>query len=267
MPCRNMNNYIIWKKKSSRIFLFLAAFLAGGILAQIRERFCACGRDGELGTELSAGGGKAPVANVTIEEQPMTPGMHRIRRIRIYLTFDCGYENGNTEKILEALYITLRQLFAVENFLRDNPELIKRIVAEGHTVGNHTMHHPDMSKISFRIPISERNGRGGDAVPGDHRTGNDEILPPAAGKNIVLENLEDMQQLDIRRFSWSLAGVDWYQDQQPTKEEDFGSVSAHPSGAIVLLHNTSATNGTFWMSCYSEVGGTGIRSIVWAELS
>ena len=68
----------------------------------------------------------------------------------IYLTFDAGYENGNTPAILEALkkHNAKGTFFVVGNFLETSPELVKQMVVEGHTVGNHTWHHPEMSKIS-----------------------------------------------------------------------------------------------------------------------
>ena len=68
----------------------------------------------------------------------------------IYLTFDCGYENGNTAPILDALkkHNVHATFFVVGHYLESAPELVKRMVEEGHTVGNHTYHHPDMSKIS-----------------------------------------------------------------------------------------------------------------------
>lgn len=61
----------------------------------------------------------------------------------IYLTFDCGYENGNTEPILDALkkHDVKATFFVVGNFLETSPEIVKRMIAEGHTVGNHTYHH------------------------------------------------------------------------------------------------------------------------------
>ena len=70
----------------------------------------------------------------------------------IYLTFDAGYENGNTEPILDALkkHHAPAAFFLVGNYLETSPELVKRMVSEGHIVGNHTYHHPDMSKISSK---------------------------------------------------------------------------------------------------------------------
>ena len=70
----------------------------------------------------------------------------------ITFTFDAGYENGNLPAILDALknHQAVGTFFVVGNFLETSPELTKRMVAEGHIVGNHTYHHPDMSKISTK---------------------------------------------------------------------------------------------------------------------
>ena len=67
----------------------------------------------------------------------------------IYLTFDAGYENGCTAKILDTLqkHNVKAAFFLVGNYIERNADLVRRMAEEGHTVGNHTMHHPDMSKI------------------------------------------------------------------------------------------------------------------------
>ena len=68
----------------------------------------------------------------------------------IYLTFDSGYENGCTAKILDVLkkHDVKAAFFLVGNYMEKNADLVRRMVKEGHIVGNHTMHHPDMSRIS-----------------------------------------------------------------------------------------------------------------------
>ena len=68
----------------------------------------------------------------------------------IYLTFDAGYENGCTAKILDVLqaHQVPAAFFLVGNYIEKNADLVRRMVEEGHIVGNHTMHHPDMSKIA-----------------------------------------------------------------------------------------------------------------------
>ena len=96
--------------------------------------------------------GKRPVGNATIEELSRYNAFYaeNTEEKKIYLTFDAGYENGNTPAILDALkkHEAPATFFVVGNFISENQELIKRMEAEGHIVGNHTMTHPDMSKIS-----------------------------------------------------------------------------------------------------------------------
>lgn len=164
----------------------------------------------------------------------------------IYLTFDCGYENGNTVPILDALkkHQAPAVFFCTGNFVRDNPELIRRISADGHLVGNHTMTHPDMSKISTQKDfLQELKG-----VEDAYEAATQEPMarfyrPPQGIYN--KQNLSMAKELGYQTFFWSLAYVDWLQDAQPTKEEAFGKLlkRIHP-GAIVLLHNTSSTNAS-----------------------
>ena len=103
--------------------------------------------------------GKTPVGNASISELLPYHAFYAqdTEDKVIYLTFDCGYENGNTPAILDALkkHQVSATFFTVGTFLESEPDLVKRMIAEGHTVGNHTWHHPDMSAISTRESFSE----------------------------------------------------------------------------------------------------------------
>lgn len=163
----------------------------------------------------------------------------------LYLTFDCGYENGNTEKILDALkkHNAKAAFFVVGHFLESAPELVKRMSAEGHTVGNHTWSHPDMSMIAEEAYFQKELASVADKYK--EITGQ-EMSPfyrPPQGK-YNLGNLEMAQKFGRKTVFWSLAYVDWNVDAQPSKEEAFTKLTGrvHP-GAVVLLHNTSKTNG------------------------
>lgn len=202
--------------------------------------------DGNWGLSFQEEGQK-PVANATYEELSKYNAWYAQDTVDkiIYLTFDCGYENGNTPAILEALkkHEVPATFFVVGNFLTDNPDLAKQILAEGHTLGNHTMHHPDMSKMSD-LASFEKEIR--DLEETCLQVTGKEISKyyrPPQGKYSE-GNLQMAQQLGYQTFFWSLAYVDWYENDQPTKEEAFEKLLGriHP-GAIVLLHNTSATNG------------------------
>lgn len=163
----------------------------------------------------------------------------------LYLTFDCGYENGNTERILDALHKhnAKATFFVVGHFLESAPDLVKRMKEEGHMVGNHTWHHPDMDTIAEEAKFREEL----DLVAAKYKEITGEELnhfyrPPQGKYN--LNNLAMAKKLGYQTIFWSLAYVDWNVDAQPTKEEAFSKLTGrvHP-GAVVLLHNTSKTNG------------------------
>jgi len=190
--------------------------------------------------------GKTPVGNATAEYLKQynayycVPTQEKI----IYLTFDAGYDNGCTAPILDALkkHDVKATFFLVGNFIEKNPELVKRMVNEGHIVGNHTRNHPDMSKISS----AEEFAKEITALENEYKslTGKEllKIYRPPQGK-FSEENLKLANSMGYKTFFWSLAYVDWYENKQPTKDEAFSKLLTriHP-GAIVLLHSTSKTN-------------------------
>ena len=162
----------------------------------------------------------------------------------LYLTFDAGYENGCTAKILD----TLKEkqvpaaFFLVGNYIRRSPDLVRRMVAEGHTVGNHTMHHYDMSRLSDKAAFSKEltdlealyKETVGQELPKYYR-------PPQGIYSE--ENLKMAQELGYQTVFWSLAYVDWNTDAQPTREAAFAKLLPRThNGAVVLLHSTSRTN-------------------------
>ena len=162
----------------------------------------------------------------------------------LYLTFDAGYENGCTAKILD----TLKEkqvpaaFFLVGNYIRRSPDLVRRMVAEGHTVGNHTMHHYDMSRLSDKAAFSMEltdlaalyKETVGQELPKYYR-------PPQGIYSE--ENLKMAQELGYKTLFWSLAYVDWNNDAQPTREAAFAKLLPRThNGAVVLLHSTSKTN-------------------------
>ena len=179
----------------------------------------------------------------------------------IYLTFDCGYENGNTEPILDALkkHNAPATFFVVGHFLESAPEIVKRMVEEGHTVGNHTYHHPDMSKISDKASFQKEMDDVASAFKEVTGTELAMYYRPPQGKYSTA-NLQMAKELGYSTFFWSLAYVDWNQDSQPSHEEAFDKLTKriHP-GAIVLLHSTSKTNGEIMdelLTKWEEMGYT-----------
>ena len=164
----------------------------------------------------------------------------------LYLTFDAGYENGCTAKILDILqkHNVPAAFFLVGNYLETNPDLVRRMVAEGHTVGNHTMHHPDMSKISDIVEF-QKELEDLEAlylkITGQKM---EKYYRPPQGLYSE-ENLKMAQKLGYKTVFWSLAYVDWKNENQPTKDYAFAKLLPRThNGAVILLHSTSETNAT-----------------------
>ena len=190
--------------------------------------------------------GASPQANATPEELSASWAYYigNPKEKVLYLTFDCGFENGNTPAILKALkkHHAPATFFVVGNFLETSPDLIRQMRKDGHIVGNHTFHHPDMSKISTKEAFAKELSdveKLYQEITGEEMT---RFYRPPQGIYSP-GNLQMAKELGYRTFFWSLAYVDWYEDNQPTKEEAFAKLlpRVHP-GAVVLLHNTSDTN-------------------------
>ena len=227
MPSRNK----IFKA-AGVILLFTIAFF-GGRLAAARfapadsARIVPAPENWGLGFQED---GKLPTGNATIDELKKYDAYYAedTQEKVLYLTFDCGYENGNIEPMLDALkkHKAPATFFVVGNFLSTSPDIVKRINKEGHTVGNHTYHHPDMSSISTKDAF-EKELKGVEdlykEITGEAMT---KYYRPPQGKYSI-ENLQMAKDLGY----------------QPSKEEAFDKLLTriHP-GAVVLLHSTSKTN-------------------------
>ena len=186
----------------------------------------------------------------------------------LYLTFDAGYENGCTGKILDTLkkHNVPAAFFLVGHYIESNPDLVRRMVAEGHTVGNHTAHHPDMSKLSDKSAFQKE------------LTGLEELYRSVTGEELPRyyrppqgiyseENLKMAKELGYKTVFWSLAYVDWNNDQQPTKETAFGKLLPRThDGAVILLHSTSQTNAQILDELLTKWESQGYRFAPISEL-
>ena len=263
---------IKWKKcipwkQAVPTFLFLGAMFllgrsAGEIMSELQQTAATVMESENWGLGFGQEGQK-PTGNASAAELKKydtyfcAEGDEKV----IYLTFDCGFENGNTEPILDALkkHNAPATFFVVGHFLESAPEIVKRMVEDGHTVGNHTYHHPDMSKIS---DISSFRKEMDDVASAFREVTGTELAMyyrPPQGKYST-ENLQMAKELGYSTFFWSLAYVDWNQDAQPSHEEAFSKLTGriHP-GAIVLLHSTSKTNGEIMdelLTKWEEMGYT-----------
>lgn len=210
----------------------------------------AYGRDKLLATESWGLGfseeGKPPTGKATADELKRYDAYYigDTSKKTIYLTFDAGYENGYTATILDALkkHNIKATFFLVGNYMETSPDLVKRMVKEGHTVANHTYHHPNMSCITsqdaFLKELQDLEASY-ETITGQKMV---KFYRPPQGKYSI-NNLKMAKELGYKTFFWSLAYVDWYNEKQPTREQAFRKLLGriHP-GAIVLLHSTSKTN-------------------------
>ncbi len=255
-----MSQYQKYIKAIGIILLFVLCYLAGYTLAaRFSPEASGSGRDDTDPAVSSAimpaaenwglsfqEEGKTPDANATLDElkEYDTYYAEDTEEKKLYLTFDCGYENGNTAPILDALkkHKAPAAFFVVGNFISTSPDLVKRMHEEGHIIGNHTYHHPDMSQISTKEAFAKELGDVEDLyqeITGETMT---KYYRPPQGKYSI-DNLQMAKDMGYHTFFWSLAYVDWYQDDQPSHEEAFDKLLGriHP-GAVVLLHSTSSTN-------------------------
>lgn len=161
----------------------------------------------------------------------------------IYLTFDNGYEQGYTEEILDVLKQkdVPAAFFVTGHYLKSEPELVKRMVKEGHIIGNHSWHHPDLTEVS-----NERLKREIQKVEKAYTeiTGRHDMMYLRPPRGVFSERtLALTEKLGYTNVFWSLAFLDWETDKQKGWKYSYRNVmeQIHP-GAILLLHTVSKDN-------------------------
>lgn len=228
--------------------LAAAGVVAFGIFAGtavLKDKTINTSADGNWGLSFQQEGA-APIANADAEYLAKYNGYYAEMTDKkvMYLTFDAGYENGYTEKILDVLkeHEVPAAFFLVGNYIETNPELVNRMVNEGHVVGNHTYTHPDMSEIATEEAFCEELEKLEKSYEDATGKKMKKYYRPPQGKYSEA-NLKMAHELGYKTVFWSLAYVDWYESDQPTREEAFDKLipRIHP-GAVVLLHSTSKTN-------------------------
>ncbi|MGO0062729.1 delta-lactam-biosynthetic de-N-acetylase [Brevibacillus fluminis] len=161
----------------------------------------------------------------------------------LYLTFDNGYENGFTARILD----TLKEkkvpaiFFVTGHYVKEQPELLKRMVQEGHLIGNHSWSHPDMTTVSD-AKIKEELDSVKEAVA--KVTGQQEMAYLRPPRGIFSDRtLAVSKKLGYTNVFWSVAYRDWETNAQRGRQYAFDQVMAqlHP-GAVILLHSVSKDN-------------------------
>lgn len=177
----------------------------------------------------------------------------------VYLTFDEGYENGYTPTILDTLKEkNVKAVFFVTlPFAKENPDLMRRMIDEGHMIGNHTVSHLSMPTLSAEEQVNEI------------KEVNDYVLenygyqmklfrfPTGAFSE---QSLAIAQSLGYRSVFWSFAHRDWLVDDQPDVTESLNNaVAKSHSGAIYLLHAVSSTNTQMLGDFIDQVRAKGLE--------
>lgn len=161
----------------------------------------------------------------------------------MYLTFDCGYENGYTERMLDVLkaHDAKGCFFVTMTYIRDNPDIVKRMKEEGHQVGNHTVHHPSMPEKSVEEQKQELQ-ECSDFMKKETGYDMDMYFRPPCGEysEQVLQLAKDM---GYKTIFWSMAYLDYDVNNQPGADYVANHFEKyHHPGAIPLIHNVSSSN-------------------------
>lgn len=161
----------------------------------------------------------------------------------VYLTFDCGYENGYTQSMLDVLkkHKAPAAFFVCRHFIKDQPELIKRMKKEGHIVGNHTANHicmPAKTEREIRKEIADNASFMKETTGYDM----DMFFRPPKGEYSE-RTLQITKNMGYTTVFWSMAYLDYDVDHQPGAKYviDHFDKYIHP-GAIPLIHNISSSN-------------------------
>ncbi|WP_438445204.1 delta-lactam-biosynthetic de-N-acetylase [Gorillibacterium sp. sgz5001074] len=161
----------------------------------------------------------------------------------LYLTFDNGYENGYTAQVLDVLKEKQvpAAFFVTGHYIKDQPELLKRMVSEGHLVGNHSWSHPDLSATpDGKIAEELDKVKAGVAEV----TGQKEMKYLRPPRGIFSDRLLGAaKQLGYTSVFWSVAYKDWDTKDQKGAQYAYDKVmpQLHP-GAVLLLHSVSRDN-------------------------
>lgn len=160
----------------------------------------------------------------------------------IYLTFDEGYENGYTSKILDALKDNdvKAAFFITMPYLKGNSDLVERMLNEGHIVGNHTVNHPSLPEKSDEKVEKELVDL--DLLFKDKTGISMKYMRPPMGE-FSERTLKISKDLGYTNVFWSFAYADWDRTKQKGADNAYNMVMGNiHNGAVLLLHAVSSDN-------------------------
>ena len=172
---------------------------------------------------------------------------------KVYLTFDMGYEAGYTEKILEVLKQNnvKAAFFITAHYVNTQPDLVKRMISEGHIIGNHTVNHKSIPSLTIE-KIKEEVMNLHTAIFNKFNYEMKYLRPPKGEYSEA--SLEFCNTLGYTTVMWSLAYDDW--DENKQKREEYGKkkiLDNIHNGAVILLHGTSKDNANILDYCIKSI--------------
>ena len=162
----------------------------------------------------------------------------------IYLTMDCGFDNNETGPILDILKEKgVKATFFVTSMFYDaRPDLIKRMIDEGHRIGSHSINHYDMTTLS----VEEQQKEIMDVVNKLKKDFNYDCklfrFPEGYFSD---QTLAVVDNLGLKSVFWTYAYNDYSSTQPPVQDSYEKAVKYLHPGAIYLLHASSSTNRAF----------------------
>ncbi|KPV58560.1 polysaccharide deacetylase [Paenibacillus sp. A3] len=225
----------------------IATILLAGLLAAVPVQAAAAG-DGayHFGFKKSKNGSRPSIDEEgfkLIVEKHGAIFLGDTTQKELYLTFDNGYENGYTARVLDVLKEKKVPaiFFVTGHYIKDQPELLRRMAAEGHLIGNHSWSHPDMTQISSGKIKDELEKVKADAAQITGRQTMTYLRPPRGIFND--RSLAVSKELGYTSVFWSVAYKDWDTRAQKGADYAYNQVMAqlHP-GAVILLHTVSKDN-------------------------
>lgn len=161
----------------------------------------------------------------------------------IYLTFDCGYENGYTLDILDTLKKTdVRACFFITgHYLESSEDIVNKMIEDGHIIGNHTLNHKDFSKLNASQVLKEVTLLEENFYQKTNTKMSKYVRPPRGefsegSQKVLSEN-------GYKSVFWSLAYVDWHKNVYNGNHYSYDKVvSRIHNGAVILMHAVSKDN-------------------------
>lgn len=186
---------------------------------------------------------------------------------QVAITFDAGFDKGTHATILDALKEknVSATFFLDGNFLKQNEALVQRMAAEGHTIGNHTLNHADMTKLTDLAAYRQQID-GWDEILQSYGIQPSGYFRFPCGK-FSARALDYNRQLGLTSVFWSFAYYDWVEDDQPEPEAALQKImSRMHDGCVLLLHSTSQTNAAILGTLIDQLRAEGYEIVPLSQI-